>query len=60
VLLDEPRNSLDEDGIRLLAAASREVTARGGAVVCCSPGVDSAGIELDRALVLENGRLRET
>ena len=58
VLLDEPRNSLDEEGVALLRDATDAVRARGGAVLCCAPGSDSAGIDASRALVLDDGGLR--
>lgn len=58
VLLDEPRNSLDSEGAAMLSAAVREVTARGGAVLWCSPLGDSLGLRFDQEMVLENGRLR--
>lgn len=57
VLLDEPRTSLDEDGEELLASALTEVTARGGAVLWCSPSIRQEGVAFDHCLRLENGRL---
>jgi ABC-type multidrug transport system ATPase subunit len=60
LLLDEPWNSLDEEGERLLAASLIEVRNRGGSAICCTP----TGLELgrsvpraDRRLRLEGGRL---
>jgi ABC-type multidrug transport system ATPase subunit len=58
VLLDEPRNSLDDEGIALLAAWLDDVLARRGAVVWCSPNGEATDFRFDRELVLENGRLR--
>lgn len=58
VLLDEPLTSLDGEGAELLAAAVREVTARGGSVVSCSPeSEDQARLEFDRRCVVDAGRL---
>jgi ABC-2 type transport system ATP-binding protein len=58
VLLDEPLTSLDDEGAVLLSAAVREVTARGGSVVSCSPGDDDqARLDFDRRCVIDAGRL---
>jgi heme ABC exporter ATP-binding subunit CcmA len=57
VLLDEPRTSLDEEGVQLLVAAVREVTDRGGAAIWCAPKGESQGIDFDRSLILSHGRL---
>lgn len=37
VLLDEPANSLDDDGLRLTADAIRSLNRRGGIAIWCSP-----------------------
>jgi ABC-type multidrug transport system ATPase subunit len=58
VLLDEPRNSLDDDGIELLAEWTGEVRRRGGAVIWCSPNGEAAEIEFTERHVLERGQLR--
>lgn len=57
ILLDEPRNSLDAEGIAVLAGAVREATARGAAVLWCAPTGEEEKIESDRRLLLEHGRL---
>jgi heme ABC exporter ATP-binding subunit CcmA len=58
VLLDEPLTSLDDEGAVLLSDAVREVTARGGSVVSCSPAADDqARLEFDRRCVIDTGRL---
>lgn len=57
LLLDEPRNSLDEQGLAMLADAIGEVLARQGAVIWCSPAGEQQPIEFDRRLVIEGGRL---
>ena len=57
VLLDEPLNSLDEDGSERVAAALAETTARGGAAVWCSPGSDNPTLTFDARYRLHEGRL---
>ena len=57
VLLDEPLTSLDEEGAALVSAAAREVTARGGSVVSCSPSADDQRLEFDRRCTIVAGRL---
>lgn len=57
LVLDEPRNSLDDAGYQALNAAVRSVTDRGGAVIWCSPRGEDRVVEFDVGLVLENGRL---
>lgn len=58
VLLDEPLNSLDNDGAELLGTRLSELTARGGAAIWCSPGTDAPPVSFDAELVLEDGKLR--
>jgi ABC-2 type transport system ATP-binding protein len=58
LLLDEPRNSLDDEGLTMLSAAIEEVLARGGAVVWCSPAGEEQPVEFDRRLVIDGGTLR--
>jgi ABC-type multidrug transport system ATPase subunit len=58
VLLDEPRNSLDEDGIELLADWTEELRQRGGALVWCSPHGEAAEVQFTDRYVLERGQLR--
>lgn len=57
VLLDEPRNSLDADGVEILNGAIREVVGRGGAVLWCAPTGEEERIDSDYHLVLEAGKL---
>jgi ABC-2 type transport system ATP-binding protein len=57
LLLDEPRNSLDEQGLQMLSSAVDDVVARGGAVVCCSPAGEEQPIVFDESLLIEDGRL---
>jgi ABC-type multidrug transport system ATPase subunit len=60
LLLDEPRNSLDDDGYAVLNAQVRDAAARGGAVLWCSPRGEDRVIEFDRSYMLQSGRLVET
>lgn len=60
LLLDEPWNSLDGEGIELVNATVKEFGASGGSGLVCTP----TGHELDaapasRVYVLENGRLEK-
>ena len=57
VLLDEPRNSLDEEGVGTLRSEVVELLARGGAVIWCSPAGDRLDFHFDQRYVLEDGRL---
>lgn len=59
VLLDEPRNSLDEDGIDLLVNWLDDLRRRGGAVIWCSPSGETAEIDFTARLRLEGGRLSQ-
>jgi ABC-type multidrug transport system ATPase subunit len=60
VLLDEPWNSLDEEGEHLLAATLIELRSRGGSAICCTPTGAELGRavpNVDRVLRLEGGSL---
>ncbi|MDQ3721874.1 MAG: ABC transporter ATP-binding protein [Actinomycetota bacterium] len=57
ILLDEPRNSLDTEGVEILTSAVSAATARGAAVLWCAPTGEEAKIESDRRFELEHGRL---
>jgi ABC-type multidrug transport system ATPase subunit len=57
VLLDEPRNSLDDDGIALLVAWAQDVLGRDGTVLWCSPTGESAELDFDERYVLRSGKL---
>ena len=57
VLLDEPRNSLDDDGYRLLGEQIRSVTGCGGAVLWCSPRGEDRVLACDASYTLEGGHL---
>lgn len=58
VLLDEPHTSLDEAGLALLEDAVAQVSARGGAVLWCSPAAALLPLPADERYRLDNGRLR--
>jgi ABC-2 type transport system ATP-binding protein len=58
LLLDEPGNSLDEEGLAMLAGATGDVLARGGAVIWCSPMGEAQTVQFDRRLVIDDGTLR--
>jgi ABC-2 type transport system ATP-binding protein len=59
LFLDEPRNSLDGEGLQMLRRAIDEVLARGGAVVWCCPASQDEPIQFDRSFVIEDGTLRQ-
>jgi ABC-2 type transport system ATP-binding protein len=57
LLLDEPRNSLDDDGYQLLNEQIELATGRGGVVLWCSPRADDRVLASDRRFTLKEGRL---
>jgi ABC-2 type transport system ATP-binding protein len=57
VLLDEPHTSLDDDALDRLRTALRQLTARGGAAVWCSPSREGIGLPASDKYVLRDGRL---
>ncbi len=56
LLLDEPANSLDDEGTALLHAAVETTRRDGGCVIWCAPKRDE-GVRADRQLILREGRL---
>jgi ABC-2 type transport system ATP-binding protein len=60
LLLDEPRNSLDEDGYALLAKQIERARTEGAAVLWCSPRGEGRVIACDASYSLENGHLERT
>jgi len=58
VLLDEPRTSLDGSGMELLSSALRELAARGGAALWCSPLGDEPPLSMDSRHVLIDGKVK--
>ena len=59
LLLDEPRNSLDDDGYELLAGQVERVRAGGAAVLWCSPRGEGRVIACDAGYSLQDGRLEQ-
>ncbi|HEY2767344.1 MAG TPA: ABC transporter ATP-binding protein [Solirubrobacteraceae bacterium] len=59
LLLDEPRNSLDEDGYLLLAEQIERVRTAGAAVLWCSPRGEGRVIACDAGYSLQDGRLEQ-
>lgn len=57
LLLDEPRNSLDDEGVAILAGAISAATARGSAAIWCSPTGDRIEAEPTSTLQLVEGKL---
>jgi ABC-2 type transport system ATP-binding protein len=57
LLLDEPRNSLDDDGYALLNEQIEQATARGAAVLWCSPRGEDRVIACDASFTLTEGHL---
>jgi ABC-2 type transport system ATP-binding protein len=57
VLLDEPRNSLDDDGYRLLSEQIERASASGATVLWCSPRGEDRVLASDTGYTLEDGRL---
>ena len=57
LLLDEPRNSLDEQGLGILAGAVGDVLDGGGAVLWCSPAGEEQPIEFDQTYVIRDATL---
>jgi ABC-2 type transport system ATP-binding protein len=60
LLLDEPRTSLDADGLDILCASVSDVLGRGGAVIWCSPLGEEQPLRFDRTLLLADGQLSPT
>ncbi len=57
LLLDEPRTSLDADGLEILCSSVREVLDRDGAVIWCAPLGEEQPLSFHRTLVLADGQL---
>jgi ABC-type multidrug transport system ATPase subunit len=57
ILLDEPTNSLDDEGSAVLLSAVEEHQRTGGSALWCSPGGDGPGTHVERRLRLVAGRL---
>jgi ABC-2 type transport system ATP-binding protein len=57
ILLDEPRNSLDDDGYLLLGGQIERAAAGGATVLWCSPRGEDRVLACDAGYTLEDGRL---
>jgi ABC-2 type transport system ATP-binding protein len=57
LLLDEPRNSLDDDGYRLLNEQIKQAANRGASILWCSPRGEDRVIECDASYTLIQGHL---
>jgi len=57
ILLDEPANSLDDEGCAVLVGAIEEHRGHGGSALWCSPGGDGPGTSVERRLRLVGGGL---
>ena len=57
ILLDEPRNSLDDDGYRVLNEQVTAAAARHAAVLWCSPRGEDRVLSFDESFSLHDGRL---
>jgi ABC-2 type transport system ATP-binding protein len=57
LLLDEPRNSLDDDGYRLLGEQIEWASGGGATVLWCSPRGEDRVLTSDTGYTLEDGRL---
>jgi ABC-2 type transport system ATP-binding protein len=59
ILLDEPRNSLDDDGYRLLNEQIDQAAKRAATVLWCSPRGEDRVIGCDASFTLTNGHLEQ-
>jgi len=57
LLLDEPANSLDPEGLAILGNAVRSTTEGGGAVLWCAPSGEAPPLPPDVRLKVDGGRL---
>jgi ABC-2 type transport system ATP-binding protein len=57
LLLDEPRNSLDDDGYRLLGEQIERAAAGGATILWCSPRGEDRVLACDASYTLEDGHL---
>lgn len=57
VILDEPANSLDRDGLEVLDAYLIHIRSRGGAAIWAAPSGVRPELHFDRHFRLENGQL---
>jgi ABC-2 type transport system ATP-binding protein len=57
ILLDEPRNSLDDDGYAVLNQSVDAALERGATVLWCSPRGEDRVLRFDASYTLEGGKL---
>jgi ABC-type multidrug transport system ATPase subunit len=57
ILLDEPANSLDDQGLSVLDQALARLRERSGAALWCAPATVDAPMPFDERYVLDGGRL---
>jgi ABC-type multidrug transport system ATPase subunit len=57
VLLDEPRNSLDDEARTALLSVLAEFVSGGGTALWCAPTVDEVDARANRSFTLVAGRL---
>jgi ABC-2 type transport system ATP-binding protein len=57
ILLDEPRNSLDDDGYQLLGEQIERVAGDGATILWCSPRGEDRVLTSDTGYTLEDGHL---
>jgi ABC-2 type transport system ATP-binding protein len=58
LLLDEPRNSLDGDGLAILAGAVNDALADGATVLWVAPLGEEQPVGFDRTFVIDDGELK--
>jgi ABC-type multidrug transport system ATPase subunit len=59
LLLDEPRNSLDDDGYQLLNERIEQAAGHGASILWCSPRGEDRVISCDASYTLQDGRLEQ-
>jgi ABC-2 type transport system ATP-binding protein len=59
ILLDEPRNSLDDDGYQLLSEQIERAAADGATILWCSPRGEDRVLTSDAGFTLEGGHLEQ-
>jgi ABC-type multidrug transport system ATPase subunit len=57
LMFDEPETSLDDEGLSAVRELLQEHAAGGGTALICSPSHEKVALDIDRAFVLDGGRL---
>jgi len=57
ILLDEPGNSLDDDGLARLQSVLEECKREGRSVLCCAPSVAGLPADFDKVYALVDGKV---